>query len=373
MRIALVNLTGGGFSGGYIKYLCELVPVMRRHPGVKELVVFLPPAFISLLEGELPGEAAIPCRDTAGGRLELKKKIRQLSPDVVFSPTYRWLDLDHIPTVSMIRNMEPLLMPWGDNRLVDAAKNLLRAYSARSACRKASRVIAVSHFVKDFLTKSWQIPAEKIGVVSHGVHDPLGGENLSRPAGLNPEWAGNFLFTAGSIRPYRGLEDIIGALGWLAARGWRPPLVIAGAASRSTLSYQRKIEVLAVKQGVAEQIFWAGHLPAAEMSWCFYHSKIFLMTSRIEACPNIALEAMSHGCLCLSADNPPLPEFFGEAAIFYRARQGESLGTAMAEAIHLIPGESDKRRALARGRAQEFTWKKTAERTIRELELAIDR
>lgn len=373
MKIALVNLTGGGLSGGYIKYLRQLVPVMRRHPGIKELFVFLPPAFRSLLEKELPSELCIPCQDTGSGRAELREKILQLLPDVVFFPTFRWLDCDRIPTVSMIRNMEPLLMPFGDNRLVDAAKNLVRAYSARRACRKAGRVIAVSHFVKDFLTKSWQIPADKIGVVSHGVKEPLAAENLAKPGGVNPEWVGNFLFTAGSIRPYRGLEDIIIGLSLLAAQGLRAPLVIAGAASRLTRSYQRKIEALAVQKGVARQIFWAGHLSEAEMSWCFYHSKIFLMTSRIEACPNIALEAMSHGCLCLSADNPPLPEFFQGAAIYYRAGQADSLETAIAAALGLTAAEEAELRTRARRQGQKFSWEETAERTFRELELAAGR
>lgn len=370
MRIAIVNLTGGGLSGGYLKYLSELMPVMHRHPGVKELVVFLPPAFMPLLEKELPPEVLIPCQDNSSGRAALRGKIFQLSPDVVFFPTYRWLDIGRIPTVSMIRNMEPLLMPFGANRLVDAVKNLVRAYSARRACRQASRVIAVSHYVKDFLERSWYIPPDKIGVVYHGVKGPPGRESLAMPRGLTLQGVGGFLFTAGSIRPYRGLEDIIEALGLLAAQGRRPPLVIAGAASRLTLPYQKKIEALAVQKGVAEQIFWAGHLSASEMSWCYYHSKIFLMTSRIEACPNVALEAMSHGCLCLAADNPPLPEFFQEAAIYYRAHQADSLASVISQAFNLDPEEDEKLRTRARQQAQKFTWRETAERTLRELELA---
>ncbi len=97
------------------------------------------------------------------------------------------------------------------------------------------------------------------------------------------------------------------------------------------------------------------------------------MTSRIEACPNIALEAMSHGCLCLSADNPPLPEFFREAAFYYQAQQADSLVAAIIAAINLTPEENEKLRARARARAQEFTWENTAEQTIRELKLAINK
>ena len=61
------------------------------------------------------------------------------------------------------------------------------------------------------------------------------------------------------------------------------------------------------------------------------------MTSRVEACPNIALEAMSHGAFCLAADNPPLPEFFQGAALYYRPRSGEALAHAITAALAYAP------------------------------------
>ncbi len=35
MRIALLNLTGGGLSGGYRAYLLALVPLLRKDPRVR--------------------------------------------------------------------------------------------------------------------------------------------------------------------------------------------------------------------------------------------------------------------------------------------------------------------------------------------------
>lgn len=51
----------------------------------------------------------------------------------------------------------------------------------------------------------------------------------------------------------------------------------------------------------------------------------FLMTSRVEACPNIALEAMAHGCLCIAADDLPLLKIVEDAAVFYPARNPQLL------------------------------------------------
>jgi glycosyltransferase involved in cell wall biosynthesis len=94
------------------------------------------------------------------------------------------------------------------------------------------------------------------------------------------------------------------------------------------------------------------------------------MTSRVEACPNIALEAMSHGAFCLAADNPPLPEFFQEAAIYYRPKCGEALAQTISSALAYSHGASALLRRQAGKRAGDFTWEETTERVIHELELA---
>lgn len=374
MKIAVVNLTGGGLSGGYLKYLRELLPLLRRDSGVSRLQVFLPSGAQSLLGGRLPERDGFTCQDTRKGRSLLRHRIRQLSPDVVFFPSYRWLDLGGYPTVSMIRNMEPLVRPIAGNRVADMAKNLGRAYASWYACRHATRVIAVSNYVRDFLVRAWHIPGERIGVVYHGVVPPQEGASLPTPDSLTGLGREPFLFTAGSIRPARGLEDLVDALGTLSsAQGLRLPLVVAGELNAAALPYHHKIIARARRRGVAGQIHWAGQLGPEGMFWCYAHCQALVMTSRVEACPNVALEAMSHGCLSIAAANPPLPEFFKDAAYYYRPGDGDSLATVLLEAVQLPAAQREERRRLGRERAKRFTWEKTAAGTLREIKLASRR
>ena len=58
MRVALVNLTSGGLSGGSRKYLLELVPLLRAHRAVRDLHVFLPPSVRETVAGGNPGPPA---------------------------------------------------------------------------------------------------------------------------------------------------------------------------------------------------------------------------------------------------------------------------------------------------------------------------
>ena len=66
----------------------------------------------------------------------VKSKIRETALYVVFVPTARWIDCGQIPFVTMIRNMEPLSIPFGGNSLLGAFKNVDRAYSAKKAFKE---------------------------------------------------------------------------------------------------------------------------------------------------------------------------------------------------------------------------------------------
>lgn len=363
MKLAVVNLTGGGFSGGYRKYLRRMVPLLSQHPRVERLDVFVPPQSMRNV-----ADFAIPLRtwpadDARSGFAQLKRDLHALRPDVVFIPTARHIDLGAIAVVAMVRNMEPLLVPFGGNPLTEALRNLARAAAARRAVRRARRVIAVSGFVRDFLVERWRIDPRRVGVVPHGV-DPLAAQPNRDEKDSGP------LFTAGSIRPARGLEDAIRALAILKKRR-TVKLVIAGAPDGPMLRYAARLRRLAASLGVDRDVDWAGQLAENAMTDAMRGCAAFVMTSRAEACPNLALEAMSAGCATVSVDHRPMPEFFGDAALYYRAGQVDQLAQQLLRVLE-VPGPAmTALRDAAQSRAAQFTWSRTAEQTIAELERAI--
>jgi glycosyltransferase involved in cell wall biosynthesis len=371
LKVAIVNLTGGGLSHGYINYLSATLPLLLRHPRLSDIFIFVPPGFAPLFHGILPPENVFECDDSLSGRRGLRREIARISPDVLFFPSNRWLNFGPIPSVAMVQSMLPMVMPFGGNGLLDIVKNLARARLTKIACQRANRVIAISDYVRKFLVDTWNIPPDRIGMIYHGVNPPLPPDAQKIPGKVPREWGGEFLFTAGSMHPYRGLDDVIKALALLASQGVRPPVVIAGGADSTQLPYLQKMQNLAEKSGVQAQIAWTGHLEVAEMSWCYSHCRLFLMTSRVEACPNIALEAMSHRAFCLAADNPPLPEIFQEAALYYRPKDGRALAQAINTALAYPPDAAAGRRLRAQQRAGDFTWEETTDRTVREFDQAI--
>jgi glycosyltransferase involved in cell wall biosynthesis len=373
MRVAIINLTGGGLSYGYLNYLSEMLPRMRSNARINQLYVYLPPGFSKYFAGMVPSEFLRQLDRGFQGRLQLRGDISRIAPDILFFPGNQWMNLGRIPSVSMVQSMLPMAMPFGGNGWFDIAKNFVRARLTKIACERATRVIAISHYVKEFLINHWHVAPSRIGMVYHGVNQPPASEAMRIPVGVPRDWRGRFLFTAGSMHPYRALDDVIKAMAVLASQGVHPPLVIAGGVELdpTQLPYLQRMKKLAETLGV-NQIAWVGHLDKAEMSWCYSNCRLFLMTSRVEACPNIALEAMSHGAFCLAADNPPLPEFFQDTALYYRPKSGEALAQVISQALTYSAEAAELLRLRARKRAGDFTWDKTMVSTMHELELAAN-
>ena len=371
MHIAIVNYTSGGLSGGYRKYLDTMIPLLRADPRIGHLDVFVPSQAMNLMHIDSELLHVWPADDMGRRFAWLKSELHKLAPDVVFIPTARWLNCGRIPTVVMVRNMEPLVVPFGGNSLTEGMKNLARAYTARQACVHASRVIAVSQYVRDFLIDNWHIAPEKVGCTYHGSDSPSAPTDALKPTSLRQNELGRFIFTAGSIRPARGLEDVIRAIAILAAREPDVMLVVGGSPDPGTRFYFERLQSLARGLGMSSRVVWAGQLNLREMSWCFYQCSVFAMTSRAEACPNTVLEAMNHGCLIVSTIQPPMPEFLGESALYYTPRNALDLAEKLAVALAASPEGQAARRRVALERARGFRWLDTARKTIDQLEQAI--
>ena len=366
LRVAMVNLTSGGLSGGYRKYITEIVPGLRADRRIAELVVINPPAQSQLADWSWPKS------DPKYGYRATKQYISDFKADVVFIPTSRMLKVPGIPTVTMVRNMEPLIMPFAAPTIRERLINLARLMACRWSSRSSDRVIAVSEFVQQHLVERWRMSPMRVGTVPHGVDRPTPGYG-QRPSALIST-SGVRLFSAGSIRPARGIEDLLGAVAHLQASALPVELWFAGKATAGAERYFASLKDSVERLGIADRVRWLGDLPPAQMQWCFENATVFIMTSRIEACPNLVLESMSHGAICVSTTDAPMPEFYAEAAYgYYRAGDVVHLATTVAHLAGL--GEADpeivRARRAAEERAKCFSWAATVDLTIAELMFAV--
>lgn len=375
MKICMLNITSGGMSGGYKSYLANIVPRLAAHPEVTALLVGMPQS----VEFSRPraGAAAVQwlplkcTRLTFGRELDgtARRTVEGFAPDVFFVPTARSWSWNGTPVVNMVQNMKPMLLDCATYR-AERVRNWTRFWHMRKAVEKASRVIAISQFVKDSLVDKVGVPEEKVGVVYHGI-ERNDSQATRKPEGIPDGWSGRFVFTAGLIYPYRGLEDLIEA--WERLRGLPdlPMLIIAGKVGHGMNAYYHRLREMLRKRKLDSHIRFTGLLNREEMAWCYRNCSMFVTTSRVEACPNIALEAMAHGSLCISTMNPPMPEIFADAARYYPARQPASLADQIRTALGMSHFERQKMVRVATERAMQFSWESCCDRTVAELKKAV--
>jgi len=368
MRITLINITGGGISGGYKKYLQNILPRLVDDEGIKSVLCATPEA-LKIKDWIEPSDKIrhITCNKykpfLQWMDFKLKAEIYKFSPDIIFIPVERPFSFRKVNVVNMLQTMEPFVPHTKGNPLDERLIQYLQYFSGKKAIKNATKVIALSKFVAEFMNSKWSIPKNKIHLVYHG-NDSICDRTVKPPTTISCSGS-KFLFTAGSIRPARGLEDLLGALLMLVLNGNKSiKLVIAGSISPRMDRYFSKLQHWIKINGLQSNVVWVGNLIKSEMAWCFQRCEAFIMSSRVESFGMIAGEAMANGAVCISANNPCLPEIFNNIAFYYEPLNSKDLSNIIQRVLSLKRHEREVIAKKAVLRSKQFSWDICAHKTI---------
>lgn len=371
MRIAILNLTGGGISGGHRKYLLNILPRLATAAEVEAILCASPAA---MLAGSwLPPDPKISYADCQpfipfihSPDPALAAELDRFRPDVIFIPIERYVNYRGLPAVVMLQNMAPLAGVKTGHGLKERLMALSRLHETKVALERSAEFIVPTEFVKDFIVKYTGVPAGKLTALHYGQSPAA---EAARPPASFP-FGGKFIFTAGSMEEYRGLEDLVKALPSIKGRAPGIKLAVAGGSRPATTAYLEELKGLAARLGVADDIAWLGNIPEEELSWCYANCAAFALTSRMESFCFVALEALTHGCNIVSTDSACLPEIFGKAALYYTPGDGPGLAEALLSVLNRQEPERLFFSGKAKARAEGFSWEKNAAALLRILSKA---
>ncbi len=174
MKIAVINLTGGGMSGGYRKYLLNVIPRMATNSGVKAILCASPES-VNVQDWFEPFRNVkfVNCKPfrflPSNHDTKLRHHLKGFRPDVIFVPVERSFQFNRVPVVRMLQNTEPFVGSIEGNSLTERLRLWPQIINGKRSILRASRIIAISKFVRDFLIIDWKIPKNKIGLVHHGI------------------------------------------------------------------------------------------------------------------------------------------------------------------------------------------------------------
>lgn len=364
MNVGLVVPVRNGVSGGLATQLRDLGEEWKSDERIGRRVLYSPPQI------QVPcDEASFETRHVTGWTSRLRKSeiaraLERDGIDVVLCLSARPLDAGRTPVVQMVRNVEPLQpAKYRMSTLWRLRLAILRRETLK-ACANADRIVCVSRYVKDRLV-ALGVRASRMDVVYHGLGSRP--ESSTRPeACRDPSEA--FIFSAGSIVPYRGYEDLIQAIASPSSR--RAPLprvVLAGGGSGWAKDYAMQLRALAARLGVEPRITWTGPLRASEMLWCLRQAAVVVQTSRAESFSLFQVEALREGCAVIATRQPPMPEILGTAAKYYEGGNPVDLARVLRETLGEGREVVERRRKAAILRAGEYSMKRDAAELLRTL------
>jgi alpha-1,3-rhamnosyl/mannosyltransferase len=270
--------------------------------------------------------------------------------------------LTHIPTVFSVydlslrryRHTHPKERVW------------LFEYFIRTRLKYARHMLTISEFIRREIMDEFKVPGSRVSSV------PLAPDPLFAPAppgtvarvrqryGLPEE----YLVFVGSLEPRKNIGLLMDAL---AVADTDIPLVLAGWQGWGDKAWLERIH----KGRLKDRILFTGHVPDTDLPAVYTGAAALVYPSLYEGFGLPILEAMACGCPVICSNAASMPEAAGDAALYIDPRDADSL----VHAIDTLVPDTGARQALKTAglaRAKQFTWEKTARRTLDIFQTVID-
>jgi glycosyltransferase involved in cell wall biosynthesis len=159
---------------------------------------------------------------------------------------------------------------------------------------------------------------------------------------------------------YKAQVEVLRAYALL--KRWRPKrekLILAGP---ERPRYAQKVRDEIDRLALRNDVLLAGPVPHDQLPPLYQNALINIFASECENCPNIMLEALASGRPLLASNRPPMPEFGGDAAIYFDPAAPDELARRLFSIID-DPVRLAELSAKAKERAQLYDWERTAHAT----------
>jgi glycosyltransferase involved in cell wall biosynthesis len=326
--------------------------------------------FIAYLSHDVNGaEASVPHRfarryvsDNSFIRLglDLSRRLAEDRPDLV-----------HVQYTAPLRCPSPIVVSVHDISFLEHPEYFpwFRAQqlriTVRRTIRRATRVITPSEFSRKRLLEAYHPDPAKVEVVPIAMSPtfrPLAHEGAFR-------WVSDrfnihhhpYVLTVGDLQPRKNQIGLIRAFEELIRSNPQLPhrLVIVG---KNTWFADRVMDT-AKQSGVADRIVFTGFINDNELLQLYNACELMVFPSFYEGFGLPILEAMACGRAVACSNTSSMPEVANAAAILFNPEDTGEIVRAMRDVL-LDPELRGRMERLGLQRASQFTWERTAQRTL---------
>jgi glycosyltransferase involved in cell wall biosynthesis len=292
-----------------------------------------------------------------GARPRLRELIAKLRGcDVVFGWFASWHTLAALTLARLYRKPSVLVIGGFDTASVPEIgygnqQDPVRRRRARTAIRRATRLVTNSEYSREEIERNIGIPPERVTVVHHGLADRFGEPAHEREA---------MALTVGAVDRLN-----------LERKGMRP--FVRAAASLPEIEFvlagkwvDDAIEELRPDAGGNVRL--TGFLSDSELDALFRTAAVYVQASMHEGFGLSLAEAMLAGCVPVVTDVTALPEVVGDTGVKIGAPTPEEVAAGVRRALELGPQEGARARARI---LERFPLERRAEGICAEVEAAL--
>ena len=321
-------------------------------------------SIVDRLVGKFTGRPAL--RSAADGWQQRISQSYKL--DVWFAPltavTPQSLDC---PSVVTVHDLQHEVL----ETFFTASEQARRARVYPTACHTASRIIAISEYVKSEVVSCYAIGKDRVSVVPHGCPEEFCKDSMAE-ADLSRVLAGYrirkpFCFYPANTYPHKNHVRLLNAFRKIHEQGDNDlQLVLTGASQWG----ESAVASAAADLIAASRVVRLGHIPFEHLPILYRHAEFMVFPSLYEGFGIPLLEAMQSDCPVLTTRCGSIPEVAGDAAFFVDGEDEDSI----AAGILRLHQDADLRATLVeRGRrqAEKFSYRRCAEQTLATLERAV--
>jgi len=225
------------------------------------------------------------------------------------------------------------------------------------ACKRASHIIADSKNTKEDIIKFFKVKPEKISVIHLGVCEEFIIKEKSEVEYLHNKYSipsdKKILLYVGNLTPHKNVEMLISAFAKMQNRN-DCCLVLAGKAFDLFSGNQKAKEL-----GIEKSVFQTGFISQEELIDLYNLADLFVFPSIYEGFGLPVLESLACGTPVACSNISSLPEVGGELVFYFNPMDENDIAMQIDKALN-----SKQEPKELRSYALQFSWEKTAEKTL---------
>lgn len=300
-------------------------------------------------------------RKVAFGSSFLKKIQRKEKFDIIHDPSQIGPFLFNLGSKNLLTIFDVTPLKFKEYHATQSY--LLHKYFLPITLRNIDKIITISLSSKNDILHFYKVPDSKVEIIylaAEDIYKKIENEGelvqIRQKYGFPPK----FILYVGTLEPRKGIDALLKSFAQIKHKLPDYKLVIVG---RKGWQYAHIFKLVSKLQ-ISERVIFTGYVPKEDLPYLYNLAELFVYPSRYEGFGLPVLEAMACGCPVVTCETSSITEIAdSKSVVLVRPNDPIMLAKSI---LNIIQHTELRENLVIEGfqRAKDFSWEKTARKTI---------